>query len=128
MPPKPTVTPRPFRGVNRSSGAKTWASTTVASGTTASRIAARPLSTVTSPQLIRKNGTTLPITATTRKPRQMPQSRGSRRPVAARNSNRASAARPSRAATRVIGGMVATASLMNRKEEPQIAESRSSSR
>ena len=100
----------------------------VASGTVDMRIAVNPLSMRVSPQLIRLKGMALPITPmTNEQPSHSRRPRGHVRPRTATMITSTSAPMPIRAAATVIGGIVSTASLISRNDDPHTAPSARSS-
>ncbi len=81
-----------------------------------------------SPQLIRLKGMMLPTSPMTNSSSHWRRPRGQERQRAATISANTMAPIPMRPVATVIGGIVSTASLISRNDEPQTAPSRSSCR
>ena len=126
-PAKPSATPVSLRQVNLSSEKK-WARPRVNSGTVVIRIALRLVSMNCWPVFIMTNGRALPTSAIASKASHNLRSRGGRLPVSIATPMRKVPPRIVRHSARVAGSNPVSASLMNRKDEPQTVPSVSSMR
>ena len=108
----PATTPSSFRKVNASCRVTASVRKKVKIGDVELRMVARPASSERSPQAIIVQGMTLLRQAWNRKRRQVAASRGIRMPAQHMIASNSAPAIAVRAAIKVIGGMVATPTLM----------------
>jgi len=119
-PKKPRPTPTALRSVSRSSRKASAATSTPKIAVEALRIAASPVSMLCWPQVMSVKGRALFSNPMTKSAPQVLTLRGGRYPIGRSTAQSTSAAPAMRIATTVRTGVSATATLIDRKEPPQI--------